>query len=221
MNPSFRGTLIHGDISLDFEGPHAMTDTRTVMNDPAVNNLSALIFQHYHTNPKPGMRSMVSDRLAQAIANDQDVAMTFADAIARTIDSEYEGEIVGFFIQPAKPKSLLDMILEAISDPTPLHEHPIAGPLGLNPMAIWARAAILLERSGYADVTFDHEYAEVDDDNYRPGIHGEGVTPLAVNGAIMLVLEEGNAMDHIDSIASVLATHQDEDGWVFSRAGID
>jgi len=197
--------------------------------------LSQLVFAHYHSNPKPGQRSRVSDEFARNMRGDEACLMRLATLIAKMVAPEHAdkvGEVAGFYITPARPTGSISDLLKSLLDgvePKPVEiritlqdllDAPVKDPLfgHVNPLVLWAHAFRELQ-AYYSDVTFDHQYAEVDDDNYRPGIHGDGINIVSVNGAIIAVLIRNNLMD--EDYFEWLATDQDEDGWVFSRGGID
>lgn len=189
--------------------------------------LSELVFAHYHSNPRPGGRSRLSDDFARNLRGDEACIMKIATCLAKMVAPEHAdkvGEVAGFYITPARSSGSLSDLLKALFEPEPMSYErimrmPLNEPLlGVNPLVLWAHAFNILQ-AHYSDVSFDHEYAEVADDNYRPAIHGEGINIVSVNGAILEVLRNSNLMDDIDY--SFFATHQDEDGWVFSRGGID
>lgn len=201
-------------------GRNDLTDTE--------RQLSELVFAHYHSNSKPGGRSRLSDDFARNLLGDEACIMRLATLLAKMVAPEHAdkvGEVAGFYITPARPSgSISDLLKALLSEPEPITldsilAQPLSDPiLGVNPLVLWARAFIMLQTL-YSDVDFDHEYAEVADDNFRPAIHGEGINIISVNGAILEVLREANLVDDIDY--SHFATHSDEDGWVFSRGGID
>lgn len=196
--------------------------------------LSKLVFAHYRSNPQPGQRSRVSDGFARNMRGDEACIMKMATLLAKMVASEHAdkvGEVAGFYITPARLKvfvhkdgvevgSISDIIRKLLK-PTlsDLLEHPLhVSGLGINLLALWARAFVLLQKH-YSEVEFDQKYAEVDDDNFRPGIRGEGVNVVSVNGALLEVLREANLLEEIEH--SHFASHEDEDGWVFSCGSID
>lgn len=202
---------------------------RTDLTD-AERELSELVFAHYHSNPKPGQRSRVSDEFARNLRGDEDCILRIATCLAKMVAPDHAdkvGGVVGFYITPARPGGSIQDLFEQLLNPQPpkittemLLDAPIKDPLlgVVNPLVLWAHAFQELQEY-CADVTFDHSYAEVADDQYRPGIHGEGVNIVSVNGAIIAVLIRNNLMD--EDYFDWLATDADEDGWVFSRGGID
>lgn len=127
-------------------------------------------------------------------------------------------------VPPTCPPGTISDLLQALLNPglrtldstlrQPL-SHPI---LGINPIVLWAKAFVVLQGL-YSGVDFDHKYIEMGDDEFRPAIHGDGINIVSVNGALLQVLSEANLTDNINH--SFFATHQDKDGWVFSRGGID
>lgn len=182
--------------------------------------LSELVFSYYHTNPKSGQRSRVSDDFARNLRGDEVGILRFATLLAKMAAPEHEdkiGKVVGFYAT-GSISDLLQSLLEPRTLDTILRQ-PLSHPtLGVNPIALWAHAFVVLQ-AHYSNVSFDHEYAEVADNEFRPAIHGDGINVVSVNGAILEVLRNSNLTDDIDH--SFFATHQDEDGWVFSRGGID
>jgi hypothetical protein len=199
---------------------------RTDLTDTE-RQLSELVFAHYHSNPKPGQRSRVSDEFARNLRGDEACIMRLATLLAKMVEPEHAdkvGEVAGFYITPARPPGSISDLLQALLNPEPrtldtILRQPLSYPiLGVNPIVLWAKAFVVLQGL-YSDVDFDHEYAEVDDDEFRPAIHGDGINIVSVNGALLQVLREANLTDNIDH--SFFATHQDEDGWVFSRGQVN
>lgn len=201
-------------------GRNDLTDTE--------RQLSELVFANYYSNPKPGDHSRLSDDFARNLRGEDACIMKMATLLAKMVAPEHAdkiGEVAGFYITPARPSgSISDPLKALLSEPEPLTldsilAQPLSDPiLGVNPLVLWAKAFVVLQGL-YSDVDFDHEYAEVADDNFRPAIYGDGINIVSVNGAILEVLREANLTDDIDY--SHLATHSDEEGWVFSRGGID
>lgn len=197
---------------------------RTDLTDTEIE-LSELVFAHYHSNPKPGQRSRVSDEFARNMRGDEACIMRLATLLAKMVAPEHAdkvGEVVGFYITPARPSGSISDLLKAMlggGEPESMEDtligsdimNPLTGKP--NPLVIWAKAYDLL-RGHYSNVTFDHEYAEVADMTNHPGIHGDGINIVSVNGAILQVLMDNNLM-HYDYF-HWLATDQDEDGWVYS-----
>ena len=193
---------------------------------------SELVFAHYHSNPRPGGRSRLSDDLAFNLRGDTNCLMLMATLIAKMASPEHAdkiGEVSGFYVTPACPSDsisdLLKTLLGDIPEPEPLSPQDIADTPLKNPftgqanlIVIWARAFVILQGL-YSNVEFEQQYAEVEDDNFRPGIRGDGINTVSVNGAILQVLDEANLLDEIDG--TWFATDSDEDGWTFSRGGID
>lgn len=85
---------------------------------------------------------------------------------------------------------------------------------------LWRRAYRELQ-SAHSNVEFDPAFAEGADDVMRPGIRGDGINVMSVNGAIIKVLWDNELDYFITSLADFMATHQDKAGWVYSRAGIN
>lgn len=109
---------------------------------------------------------------------------------------------------------LLNALLSGNDDPE-LHEQDLIDEDGdLNPMVLWARAHQMLGGDD-ADVHFDPGYIETCDNDRHPGIHGHGVDPFTVNGAMVSVLAEANMMERLQEAADYMADTQDEDGWVY------
>lgn len=105
--------------------------------------------------------------------------------------------------------------LGALFDDPELHEQDLIDEDGdLNPMVLWARAHQMLGGDD-ADVDFDPGYHPVEDDDRHPGIHGHGVDPFTVNGAMVSVLAEVNMMERLQEAVDHMANTQDEDGWVY------
>jgi len=97
-----------------------------------------------------------------------------------------------------------------------LYDEPLADDDGdLNHRVLWARVWQVLG-GDEADVSFDPEYHECEMPGCRhPAIHGPGISPYTVNGAIMEVLDRANQMGLIDQALQCMADTQDEDGWVY------
>lgn len=191
------------------------------IEDPAIRRLSEFLFANYHTNPGSKSHSRVSDQLAVNLAGDPEAVMELAGLLARTIDPNFEGNVIGFFVQ-RETKSLLEQLFGGAfaQQRDPMEDVPLVGFAGLEPKALWHRAGLWLSHSGFNDMAFDHSYAEIEDDNYRPGIHAEGVGIAEVNNALIQVLLE-QAPQYLGNIGDWLATDVDDDGWVFSRVMVD
>ena len=208
---------------------NARTNTADDLS-PAERELSELLFAHYHSNPRPNGTSRLTNDIARNLRGDEACILRIAACLAKMVAPEHAdkvGEVIGFYIKPARPSgSIQDLFDQLLNPQRPritedmLLNSPIKDPiLGvINPLVLWAHAFQELQEY-CADVTFDPEYAEVADDNYRPAIHGEGVNIVSVNGAIIAVLIRNNLMD--EDYFDYLATDADEDGWVFSRGGIE
>ena len=195
-------------------------DTRKLVLTPAEQALSALVFQLYHSNPgDAGTRSRVSDMFARRLRNDQAMALKLAQAILPVAVPEFRGTVIGFAVEQP---SLLDLILAGLMAEDKKQYELILPDGRLNISELWARAAKALATQGYKDVRYDHTYAEVADDVYRPGISGHGIDCIAVNHAMVKILEDNGLAGMVKTGAtSWMATHQDEGGWVFSRAGVN
>jgi len=79
--------------------------------------------------------------------------------------------------------------------------------------SLWYRVFLMLGGEE-ADVTFDPAYYSMGDED-NPAIHGPGVTPFTVNGAIMAVLDAENCMQYIETATQVMADEMDGHGWVY------
>lgn len=211
----------------------SITDlNRTDLTDTEIE-LSQLVFEHYHSNPEPGQRSRVSDDFARSLRGDEACLMRLATLTARMVapdQADKVDEVVGFYVKSVPPggdtsdfpRSLVDIAepVEIRVTMRDLLDTPVKDPLlgHVNPLVLWAHAFRELQ-AYYSDVTFDPRYAWGDDDNYRTAIRGDGVGILSVNGAIIIALIRNNLIN--EDYFEWLATDQDEDGWVFSRGGID
>jgi hypothetical protein len=208
-------------------------DPRKLVLTPAEQALSALVFQLYHSNPgDAGTRSRVSDMFARRLRNDQAMALKLAQAIVPVCYPGFAGTVHGFAVEQPSP---LDLILAGLMAAADILGRDLAPPpqdtaMGalilpdgrLNISELWARAAKALATQGYKDVRYDHTYAEVADDVHRPGISGHGIDCIAVNHAMVKILEDNGLAGMVKTGAtSWMATHQDEGGWVFSRAGVN
>ena len=195
-------------------------DPRKLVLTPAEQALSALVFQLYHSNPgDAGTRSRVSDMFARRLRNDQAMALKLAQAIVPVCCPGFAGTVRGFAVEQP---SLLDLILAGLMAEDKKQYELILPDGRLNISELWARAAKALATQGYKDVRYDHTYAEVADDVYRPGISGHGIDCIAVNHAMVKILEDNGLAGMVKTGAtSWMATHQDEGGWVFSRAGVN
>lgn len=184
------------------------------IENPQVRALSEIIFKLYHTNPGDKSHSRVSDQLALNLAVEENV-MELVNAIARVHCPQLPGEVIGFLI---KQPSILETIMESLRTP-PITEQELVDPhLGVNPFVLWAKVAKSLAGEDYGEVQFQTDYIEVADGIHRPAIRGEGITINEVNGAMLKVLDEHNAMEHLDGIPDWMANDIDEDGWVFSTS---
>lgn len=195
-------------------------DPRKLVLTPAEQALSALVFQLYHSNPgDAGNRSRVSDMFARRLRGNQELALKLAQAIVPVCCPGFVGTVRGFAVEQP---SLLDMLLAALVAED-RKQYELVLPDGrLNIAELWARAAKALSEHGHANVQYDHTYAEVDDDVYRPGIRGDKVDCIAVNHEMVRILEANGLAGMVKTGAtSWMATHQDEGGWVFSRAGVN
>lgn len=195
-------------------------DPRKLVLTPAEQALSALVFQLYHSNPSDaGTRSHVSDMFARRLRNDQHLALKLAQAIVPVCCPGFVGTVRGFAVEEP---SLLDLILAGLVAEDKEQYELVLSDGRLNIAELWARAAKALSQQGYQDVRYDHTYAEVADDVHRPGIKGRGVDCIAVNHSMVKILEDNGLAGMVKTGAtSWMATHQDEEGWVFSRAGIN
>jgi len=191
------------------------------ITDPAIRRLSEFLFAHYHSNPGNKEHSRVSDQLAANLAGDPEAVRELAGLLARTIDPNFEGTVIGFFVQRGAKSPLEQLFGDAFSEPKdPMADVPLTSAFGIVPAALWHRAALWLTEQGYDDISFDHAYAEIADDNFRPGIHGHEVGIAQVNNAILHVLVD-QAPQHISDIGTWLATDVDEDGWVYCTTLVD
>ena len=203
-----------------------MKEIHSIDLTPAERELSAALFNLYHGNSKPGQRSRVSDQIVLSLRGDESAILEIATGLAKMAAPDHEskmGKVAGFIVTPAqRPISdLLHSLLHPKEPPTLefILEMPLSTPLfGVNPLVLWARAVLMLETI-YTKVEFQSEYIEVSDDSYRPAIRGAGINMISVNGALLEVLREANLADDIDYL--FFATHCDDEGWVYSRGGID
>lgn len=195
-------------------------DPRKLVLTPAEQALSALVFQLYHSNPgDAGTRSRVSDMFARRLRNDQHLALKLAQAIVPVCCPGFVGTVRGFAVEQP---SLLYLILAGLMAEDKKQYELVLPDGRLNITELWARAAKALSQQGYKDVRYDHTYAEVADDVHRPGICGHGIDCIAVNHTMVKILEDNGLAGMVKTGAtSWMATHQDEGGWVFSRAGIN
>lgn len=218
--------------------------------NPAEVALSRFVYEMY--SGVPGERSPLSDDFAAAMRSPSAI-LDLATLLARVAKPDFDGEVLGFFCKPnlavdysqlearvlahmfgkMKPVKFdvgtdgdIDELLEMLFGQRPTTEKhtPLVEPGGtLNVTELWRRAYRELQ-SAYSNVEFDPAFAEVADDVMRPGIRGDGINVMSVNGAIIKVLRD-NELDHLISrMSDFMATNHDEgegDGWVYSRAGID
>jgi len=220
---------------------------RTDLN-PAEVALSRFVYELY--SGVPGKRSPLSDDFAAAMRHSTAI-LDLATHLAKVAKPDFDGEVLGFFCKPnlttdysqiearvlghmlgsLKPIKFdvgtdgdIDELLEMLFSKRPAKHTPLVEPGGtLNATELWRRAYQELQ-SAYSNVEFDPDFGGPADDVYRPGIRGDGINVMSVNGAIIKVLRD-NELDHLISrMADFMATHQDEEdeeGWVYSRAGID
>lgn len=196
-------------------GRNDLTDTE--------RQLSELVFANYTDYiPIPGQCSRLSDDFVRKLRGNPTRIMRMVTLLADMVEPEHVDQVseyAHFHIAPSisimlkealgKPLTLGSILAQPLSDPTQR----------VNPLVLWARAFIIMLQHLYSDVEVDLEYSEVADGIFRPAIRGDGINIISVNGALLEVLREANLTDDIDH--SYFATDSDEDGWVFSRGGID
>lgn len=193
-------------------------DPRKLVLTPAEQALSALVFQLYHSNQgDAGNRSRVSDMFARRLRNDQAMALKLAQAIVPVCCPGFTGTVRGFAVEQP---SLLDLMIAAIVAEDKKQYELVLPDGRLNITELWARAAEVLSES-HGSVRYNYSY-EVSEGIHRPAIQCPTADRCDVNKALVEVLEDTETMDlMLPDLNGCWATHQDEDGWVFSRAGVN
>ena len=221
--------------------------------NPAEVALSRFIYEMY--SGVPGERSPLSDDFAASMRSPSAI-LDLATLLARVAKPDFDGEVLGFFCKPnlavdysqlearvlasmfgkMKPikfdvgtsgdiDELLEMLFGQRSGRGRPCENELMGDGTLNVTELWHRAYHELQ-SAYSNVEFDPVFAEGAPDVFRPGIRGDGINVMSVNGAIIKVLRD-NDLDHlIEHLSTFMATANDLEpgddiGWVYSRAGYD
>jgi len=199
------------------------------MTKTTEEQLSEFIFNLYRRdNRSDNERSPLSDRIAYGLCTDPKAAMDLATLLAKSVAPEHADsieEVLGFHVEPIslgeEGSSAYDFLraIAELSKPRrdpfeELMERPLYDNEGnIDPHVLWARAFDEL-REYLPDIIFDPTYYQTDAASYHPGIHGEGISVFMVNGAIQHVLLMDDMLDHLDP--KHLATHHDEQGWVYS-----
>ena len=195
------------------------------LQDPNVRRLSEFLFAMYHSKqrePEQGRHSRVSDALAKRLADEPARIMELATLMAYCHGMPKSQEVTAFAGEPKEGSSISDLLADLLGinrddDDTPIQDLDLIDEDGdLNTRVLWARAWQKLG-GDEAEVLFDPYYTDcARPDCYKnPAIHGHGVDPFTVNGAMLAVLDDANAMHLVGDAFVIMADTQDEDGWVY------
>ena len=189
--------------------------------------MSALILKLSGIAPhRQAHNSRITDQFAINLSDNEEAMMDMATILAKMVCPEHSetiARVTGFYIdRTGGGVSSLEALFEALLNPTsiPVEEqlidHPLREPLSgqINPLVLWVKAYHILQGE-YSNVCFDAKYHRIYSDHYRPAIFGDGINTVSVNGAIMQVLTDYEAITDDMEWVSYLATTNDE-GWVSS-----
>jgi hypothetical protein len=176
--------------------------------------------------PVKGRHSRLTDQQAMALANNQQLVLKLAMLSINAADPDApHGEISAIIIEPVVPEEVTemkapgDLLSDLINKPAPKPKQDLIYNVShIDTETLWRRAADVLRDWGYDGIAYDpHHNVHADGRNATPGIYGDrdSVDIHSVNGALIQVLKDANAMDYLQDVVEHFADRE-ADGWVFT-----